>query len=611
MKISIALLLSIGYPAVIATGYAADFKQSKVTQVVNEVQIIDPADQAKKNAVVNDLFKIPDILRTGPASRAELVAQDDTVTRVGANTIFSFDPASRTIDLKQGSLLFHSPHGKGGGSIHTGSATASVLGSSLIVTATPNGGFKVICLEDKVYIQLPNGLHQQLFPGQLTYILPGSDHLAPIILFQLNDLVTHSLLLIGFNHPLPGLQLILQEIERQNKLIKSGKETDTGLLAGDYATPDQVQVLDPNTIQTTVNPTSQAQQAALTTDATINQPSLTSPDLATPHTRIFFNPGFSLAGNSFFAGRVFKGFAARNIYFNTTAENPLSVNLSAYSARHEMDIVASQNLNLQGSTTFAGLASKNSLYLVAGNQIVFSPDINLQANVGNLKLVAPGMMTLDSVNVINNSGNIGLASASTINLNNTSIEGSGHVVINAPTAINITGGPDIELDQPGDNSLITSARSGEVTIGATPGKLTVMNTSIQAHFLTLNSGDSILLDAKGRTLKATGAGATANFTAPNLVTVNNANLTSYQILDFASKTLVFVNDHFGIGKINLATEDGTYASGINNNNPVTYGKANFISGNTWNGMTIRDDSATLSSGQVHISNTSFHISKLP
>jgi hypothetical protein len=546
MKKFTALFCCSSFLAVISTGYATDFKQSKVTQVVNEVQIIDPADQAKKNAVVDDLFKIPDILRTGPASRAELVAQDDTVTRVGANTIFSFDPASRTIDLKQGSLLFHSPHGKGGGSIHTGSATASVLGSSLIVTATPNGGFKVICLEDKVYILLPNGLHQQLFPGQLTYILPGSDHLAPIILFQLNDLVTHSLLLIGFDHSLPGMQLILQEIERQNKLIKSGKETDTGLLAGDYATPDQVQVLDPNTIQTTVNPTAQAQQAALTTDATINQPLLTSPDLATPHTRIFFKPGFSLAGNSFFAGRVFRGFAARNIYFNPAANsNPLNVDLSPFSSRSEMDVVASQNLNLQGSTTFTGLTSKNTLYLVAGNQIVFSPDINLQANAGNLKLAAPGMMTLDSVNVINDSGNIGLASASTINLHNSSIEGSGHVVINAPTAINITGGPDIELDQPGDNSLITSARSGKVTIGATPGKLTVMNTSIQAHFLTLNSGDSILLDASGHTLKAAGAGSMANFTAPNLITLNNADLSAYSVVNLAANTVTINDVKFG------------------------------------------------------------------
>ena len=584
MKISIALLLGFGCLAVVSTGYAADFKQAKVTQVVNEVQIIS-ADQTKKNAAVDDFFKIPDILRTGPASRAELVAQDDTVTRVGANTLFSYDPANRTIDLKQGCLLFSSPHGKGGGSIHTGSATASVLGSSLIVSATLNGGFKVICLQDKVYIVLPNGLHQQLFPGQLTYILPGSDHLAPILLFQLDDLVRHSLLLIGFDHSLPGIQLILEEIERQNKLIQEGKEeTDTGLLAGDYATADFVQVLDANTVQTTVNSIAQAQQAALSTDVTINQSSLTSPNGPGFPNRLFFNPGFKLAGNRFFAGRVFKGFAARNIYINRAADqNPLNVNLSPFSAHSEMDIVASQTLYLQGSTTFSGLASRNSLYLIGGNQIVFSPGINLQANVGDLELAAPGIMTLDTVNVINDSGNVGLTSGSTINLDNSSIEGSGHVVLKAPTAINITGGPDIEFGQPGDNDLITSASSGSVTISATPGKLTVMNTSIQAHFLALNSGDSILLDASGHTLTATGAGATANFTAPNLVTVNNANLAAYGVVNMAANTINLFNVAFGNGLVTLKSLNGVLAPNPNTGAVSVPGDVNFLYNVTKNG----------------------------
>jgi hypothetical protein len=78
----------------------------------------------------------------------------------------------------------------------------------------------------------------------------------------------------------------------------------------------------------------------------------------------------------------------------------------------------------------------------------------------------------------------------------------------------------------------------------------------------------------------------------------------------AANTLVFVGDSFGTGPINLATADGTYAPGINGNNPIQNGKANFISGNTWNGLLIQDDSATLTGGEVHISDTSFHISKL-
>ena len=104
---------------------ALDLKQSKFTQVVNDVQIISAADKSAKSAALNDVFKMPDILRTGPNSRAELVAEDQTITRVGANTVFAFDPANRTIDLQKGSLLFHSPKGKGGGTVQTGSATAS------------------------------------------------------------------------------------------------------------------------------------------------------------------------------------------------------------------------------------------------------------------------------------------------------------------------------------------------------------------------------------------------------------------------------------------------------------------------------------------------------
>src|SRR6202165_113508 len=114
-----------------ASSRAIDLKQSRFTQVVNDVQIISAADKSSRAATMNDLFKVPDILRTGPNSRAELVADDQTITRVGANTVFSFDPANRTIDLQKGSLLFHSPKGRGGGTVRTGSATASVLGTTI------------------------------------------------------------------------------------------------------------------------------------------------------------------------------------------------------------------------------------------------------------------------------------------------------------------------------------------------------------------------------------------------------------------------------------------------------------------------------------------------
>jgi hypothetical protein len=558
-------LWMLNFLVITAAGHAADFKQSKVTEVVNDVQIISAADQAQKAATVNDVFTIPDVLRTGPASRAELVAKDETVTRVGANTIFSFDPASRTIDLQQGSLLFHSHHGNGGGSIHTGSATASVLGSTLIVCATPNGGFKVICLEDEAQIKLPNGLKQQLSPGQMTYILPGGNKLAPVILFRLDDLVLHSLLVKGFIHPLPSMPLILHEVDQQSKLIKSGKATDTGLLAGNNATPNQVEVIDPNTIQQEVVPQKQATgnssaaKIALKANASLDGSSLTDPAIPTPPDRIFLDRAFTLEDNKFFAGQSFRGFAANDIFINLSGANleALTLDLTPYASAPEFDLVASRNFNIQRSITFNGLASKSSLYLIAGNQITFSPNITLQANVADFEISSPGILSLDGLTIINNVGDAGFTSGSTVNFHNVNVENTLHMRLTAPNAINFAFDGGGNIGPPGDNSLTTDAKKGSVNISSKSGSLTVTDTSIQAHFLTLNSGDSILLDAKGRTLKASGPGSTANFAAPNLVTVNNADFSSYEVVNMAANTITLNDVTFGSKSIdNFETMKG-------------------------------------------------------
>ena len=586
MKKLATLPLCLGCIFAAGNSPAKDLKQSKVTQVVNEVQIISATDQQKKAAAVNDIFAMPDILRTGPASRAELVASDETVTRVGADTIFSFDPASRTIDLQQGSLLFHSPHGQGGGSIHTGSATASVLGSTLIVSSTPNGGFKVISLEDQVDIKLPSGKHQHLDPGQMTFILPGG-HLAPIVLFKIDELTRHSLLVKGFAHPLPSLPLIAGEINRQNKLIKSGRLSDTGLLAGDNANCDQVEVLDPNTIQSTSN--SKGAQVALGKDATLNQPSLTDSKIPSPPNRIFLNPAFALPGNPFFAGVKFRGFAARNLYINTPGANPagLNVDLSHYASQPAFDFVAAKNLDLEGSVTFTGLSAKNQLSLIAGNQMLFTPGIVLTANVGDFEMASAGALNLNQVRIYNNVGDIGLTSGSMINLNNTTILNTGHLTLTAPEAINLAWDSTINIGAPGDNTITTDAGSGEVNLTSRSGSLTVAATSIQAHYLTLNSGDNILLDCNGRTLTATGPGATAAFTAPNLITVNHTDFAGYGVVNMAANTIVLNYVNFGgSSTVNLTSANHALAANPNTGASIIPGDVNFIHGVTYGGVLV-------------------------
>jgi hypothetical protein len=157
-----------------------------------------------------------------------LTASDQTITRVGANTVFSFEPTGRTIDLEKGNVLFHSPAGKGGGEIHSGGAAAAVLGTTLIVSATGTGGFKVILLEGHGTVTLPNGQSVALKAGQLVFVLPGHAGFSPVLEINLGKLVAGSNLVNGFSNPLSSLHLIQQAIDKQNNELKNGK-VDTGV----------------------------------------------------------------------------------------------------------------------------------------------------------------------------------------------------------------------------------------------------------------------------------------------------------------------------------------------------------------------------------------------
>ena len=60
------ILIFLGGIMLPATSPAIDLKQAKFTQVVNNVEIISATDKSRHDAAVNDVFLMPDVLRTGP-----------------------------------------------------------------------------------------------------------------------------------------------------------------------------------------------------------------------------------------------------------------------------------------------------------------------------------------------------------------------------------------------------------------------------------------------------------------------------------------------------------------------------------------------------------------
>lgn len=219
---------------------AAPLTQSTFTEVIKDVNVVAQPTKTAAPAKTNELFRFPDLVRTGSESRAELTAADKTITRVGANTVFSFQPAGRDINLEQGSVLFHSPTGKGGGTIKSGGASAAVLGTTLIVATTPvaaptdRNGFKVILLEGKGKVTLPNGKSRTLTAGQLVFVLPGQTEFGPVLNINLSKLVAGSLLVTGFSAELSSMPKIKKAIERQDELIRRGGAKDTGITADNF-----------------------------------------------------------------------------------------------------------------------------------------------------------------------------------------------------------------------------------------------------------------------------------------------------------------------------------------------------------------------------------------
>lgn len=210
---------------------AASLAESTFTEIVKEVNVVSGADQAVAPARVAGRFKAPDLVRTGVDSRAELTAADQTITRVGASTVFAFEPVGRNLRLEKGSLLFHSPAGKGGGTIKTGGASATVLGTTIVVAATADGGFKFLVLEGQGKATLPNGKSVTLKAGQLIFILPGGQSFSEVLDINLGKLVGGSQLVGGFAHELPSLALIHAAVKKQNGDLAKGRATDTGLSA--------------------------------------------------------------------------------------------------------------------------------------------------------------------------------------------------------------------------------------------------------------------------------------------------------------------------------------------------------------------------------------------
>ncbi|HEY2139465.1 MAG TPA: FecR domain-containing protein [Chthoniobacterales bacterium] len=203
----------------------AGSKEARVTEIIREVKLL-PADKAARAAALNDKVADDTGVRTGGESRSELTFPDLTITRLGANTIFSFSKSGRTANVDSGSILLRVPKDSGGGSIRNNAVTVAITGTTVIFEGTRSGRSKVINLEgsSRVTLKKKPKDFRQVLAGQMLDVPAGATTLPMPVNIDLNQLMRTHPLITDFK-PLPSEPLIAAAAQQPPPPVYAGPNT--------------------------------------------------------------------------------------------------------------------------------------------------------------------------------------------------------------------------------------------------------------------------------------------------------------------------------------------------------------------------------------------------
>lgn len=192
-------------------------KDGRITQIIREVTLL-LAGMPPRNAALNDDVREGTAVRTGGQSRAELTFKDQTITRLGANTLFNFTNGGRRDEVTTGSTLLRVPKSSGGATILSSGVIAGVTGTTVIFEYTRAGGTRLTVLEGSARMSLAahREITRGLRAGQTLLVPPGATTLGEPTEADIESIMKTSPLIVGFR-PLPSRGLIDRVIRQQRE----------------------------------------------------------------------------------------------------------------------------------------------------------------------------------------------------------------------------------------------------------------------------------------------------------------------------------------------------------------------------------------------------------
>ncbi len=187
-------------------------EEAQVTRIIKDVNVLG-ANKAARAALLNDHVGPGTGVRTGADSRAELTFSDLSITRLGENTVFSFNATGRTVQLGSGAVLVEAPPSAAAIHVNTAAFSAAVSGGTGMIEFHLGGVSKILILEGQGEIA-PNGGVVFILPaGEMVTMTPDGKFSAPQKV-DIQKIMSTSHLITEFG-TLPNADLIYQVIQQQ------------------------------------------------------------------------------------------------------------------------------------------------------------------------------------------------------------------------------------------------------------------------------------------------------------------------------------------------------------------------------------------------------------
>jgi hypothetical protein len=165
-------------------------------------------------------------------SRAELTFTDQTLARLGANTVFSFNQGTRDMNLGDGAMLLQVQERARGAKIRTGTITAAITGTTCVVDRYANAYFKFMLFQGEARLYLAHRIGESLVlhAGQMLIVNPNARNLPDPVNFNL-DLALKTCRLIIDYPQLPSWNLMVDANNRQLHERARGALIDTNVVS--------------------------------------------------------------------------------------------------------------------------------------------------------------------------------------------------------------------------------------------------------------------------------------------------------------------------------------------------------------------------------------------